>query len=203
MRLSEKTIELNFCAQLTRRAKRLVIWFGLTQLQEAEAGFDSCARLGGRLIIFQFKASNYILRSGQRRFYLEHEQLENLQDRVRSFQRSIFYVFPLIGSTLELTKNANLIDQARLLDVARIPPMQPPTTSKGTLRKNGLHYADVDANKVVLHSDPISIELLPASQYAEQGFSGADGINTIFRNFDDFWDFRQYLLPISIAGIII
>ena len=202
MRLSEKTIELNFCAQMTKKATNQIVWFGLTQVQEAKAGFDSCTRLHGRLIIFQFKASNYVLQSGKRRFYLEHEQLDNLQTRIKSYQRSIFYVFPLIGSTLELTRNANVFDQTRLLDVARIPKMQSPTTKKSTLRKNGLHYADVDPYKVILHSDPIEIGLLPASQYVEQGFSGTDGINTIFRNFDEFWQFRRYLLRASVAGII-
>ena len=44
MRIAEKTIELNFCAQLTARCRGL-LWFGLTQKQEAAAGFDACTRL--------------------------------------------------------------------------------------------------------------------------------------------------------------
>lgn len=59
MRLSEKTLELNICAQATKYvgAQTNLLWFGLTQKQEACAGFDACTRLGGRLLVFQFKAS--------------------------------------------------------------------------------------------------------------------------------------------------
>ena len=81
MRLSEKTIELNFCGQFSRNAKSAVLWFGLTQKQEARAGFDAFTRIGGRLLILQFKASDYGLRNGKRRFYLDHSQLMKLRAR--------------------------------------------------------------------------------------------------------------------------
>ena len=74
MRLSEKTIELTFCSQYGRSCGFDMIWFGLTQKQEARAGFDACTRLGGRLILLQFKASNYVLRNGYRRFIFKHNQ---------------------------------------------------------------------------------------------------------------------------------
>ena len=54
MRISEKTIELNFCAQATFLCGLGLKWFGLTQRQEAKAGFDACGKLGGRLLILQF-----------------------------------------------------------------------------------------------------------------------------------------------------
>ena len=41
MRLSEKTFELNFCSQFAQLWGHYNIkWFGLTQRQEAKAGFD-------------------------------------------------------------------------------------------------------------------------------------------------------------------
>ena len=67
MRVSEKTIELNFCAQFAARYGEPVLWFGLTQKQEARLGFDAWTRMGGRLLVFQFKASNDTLSSGRRR----------------------------------------------------------------------------------------------------------------------------------------
>ena len=39
-RLSEKTLELNFASQLNHRCGGTLLWFGLTQKQEAECGFD-------------------------------------------------------------------------------------------------------------------------------------------------------------------
>jgi hypothetical protein len=203
MRLSEKTIELNFCAQLTRIVEFSVLWFGLTQRQEAEAGFDTCTRLGGRLLLFQFKASNTTLRSGKRRFVLQHDQLMNLIYRVKGFQRSVFYVFPLVGNTLELSRNANVVGQSWLLDVARLPAIDSPTTGKGTPRRTHCHYADVAPGIVTLHSKPMEFQLISAITLLERGFSGADGIMMAFRNFADFWEFRQNLLPNSAGAVII
>lgn len=86
MKLSEKTLELNICAQASRLlgAKKKILWFGLTQKQEAKAGFDACTKLGGRLLIFQFKASNRLLRSNERVFLVPHDQLEALRNQVKS-----------------------------------------------------------------------------------------------------------------------
>jgi len=203
MRLSEKTIELNFCSQFTRIAKPLILWFGLTQRQEAQAGFDACTRVNGRLIIFQFKASNKILLSGRRRFYLQHDQLINLQARINSFQRSVFYVFPLVGSTFEFSKNSNILGLSWFLDVASLPlVIGVPETRRGVPRKSCLHYADVAPGVVTIHSEPVELQLLPASTYVTQEFPGADGINAAFGSFTDFWEFCHYLLPNSAGAVI-
>jgi hypothetical protein len=202
MRLSEKTIELNFCSQFAQASRSLVLWFGLTQRQEAQAGFDVCTRVRGRLLLLQFKASDYILRSGHRRFYLHHDQLTNLQARVKGYQRSVFYVFPMVGSTLELSHNANVLGQSWFLDIAQLPIIAWPTTRTGKSRKSGIHYADIAPPTATIHSEPIDVGLIPASVYASQGFPGADGVNWAFESFDDFWEFRRYLLRSSVAVII-
>ena len=193
MRLSEKTIELNCCAQLTAASNLRLLWFGLTQKQEAAAGFDACTRLRGRLILFQFKASDYVLaRTGFRRFYLDHRQLRALQVRAGHVMRSAFYAFPLVGSTTELSKNANLLQQIGLLDVAALPnPFPAPTRRDGTPRKNQAHYADARPWAVIIHSEPVDIPLMPASEIAPGGFPGSDGVNSIFETFEDFWGFSS------------
>ena len=203
MRLSEKTIELTFCSQYGRLCGFDMIWFGLTQKQEARAGFDVCTRLGGRLILLQFKASNYVLRNGYRRFILQHHQLTALQQRCQHHYRSVFYVFPLIGNTHEIQRNTNLVSQTMLLDVARLPIIPYPTTRAGNPRQSGYHYADVYLNSVTIHSDPIEMELISALNFAKQGFVGADGINWIFENnFEEFWVFTK-LFTRSAVGLII
>jgi len=50
VRLSEKTLELNFCAQFSAKAQKRLLWFGLTQKQEAKWGFDAAVKLGARRI---------------------------------------------------------------------------------------------------------------------------------------------------------
>src|SRR5439155_24483924 len=143
MRLSEKTIELNFCAQVTASAPTPIFWFGLTQKQEAAAGFDAAMKMGGRLLLFQFKASDSVLKSADRRFHLSHHQLAALQKRAARRPRSVFYAFPLIGNTVELSKAPSLLPNVGLLDVATLPAINPPTTRYGTPRRNQVHYADV------------------------------------------------------------
>jgi hypothetical protein len=120
MRLSEKTIELNFCAQVTASAPTPILWFGLTQKQEAAAGFDAASRMGGRLLLFQFKASDNVLKSTDRRFHLSHHQLAALQQRATKRPRSVFYAFPFIGNTVELSKTPSLLAKVGLLDVSTL-----------------------------------------------------------------------------------
>lgn len=201
MRISEKSIELNFCSQFASAVSTRIIWFGLTQKQEARAGFDACTKLRGRLILFQFKASSYVLQTGARRFTAKHDQMNNLIARCGS-TRSVFYVFPLIGTTHELKANSNLVTQSRLLDVTRIPSLGVPLTNKGTPRKNRCHYIDVfPTNRAVIHSDPVEVPLIPTITIAE---SFSERIGMDFRgDFDRFLEFtRLFTRTRSVAGII-
>ncbi|OIQ60534.1 hypothetical protein MTIN_18810 [Moorella thermoacetica] len=192
MRLSEKTIELNFCAQSSAFLNQRLIWFGLTQKQEAKAGFDACTRVNGRLMIFQFKASNMNIRGG-RRFNAPHNQMQNLINRVRHFQRSVFYVFPLIGTTYELEyNNGDILSNTWLLDVATIPPLPLPTTRRGTPRSKGIHYIDVIPPKAIIHSEPVEVNLINAAEFLSQGAPGVDGIQNLFVREDH--DFEEYHL---------
>lgn len=203
MRLSEKTIELNFCSQLNASLGNRLLWFGLTQKQEARAGFDTCTKVRGRLLLFQFKASDYVLtRSGFRRFYLAHDQLKALQSRAGCYMRSVFYAFPLIGSTRELAHDSNLMSQTGLLDMATVPPLKPPTKADGSPRKNKIHYADVRPWKVTVHSEPVELRLESAEGLADRGFAGADGANFMFESFDDFWHFCRIVRG-TLAGAVL
>jgi len=200
MRLSEKTIELNVCAQISRALPGGAFWFGLTQDQEKRAGFDACARIGGRLVIIQFKASDYVLRSGARRFTLQHHQLTALQRQVRSRQRSVFYLFPLLGTTGDLTKGADLLARSCLLDVARVPVLAPPTTRKGSLRKHGIHYADVWPTRGVIHSEPHEVESVPLLEMVRDGFPGSDGLGV--ETYPMFAEFTRAVGPHSYAAAL-
>lgn len=164
MRLSEKSIELNFCHQISVVLGQPSWWFGTTQRQEREAGWDVAGKLAGRWIRFQLKASNEVLSNGRRRFRGHHEQLTELQARALA-PLSVFYVFPTIGSTAELiAASFDLLPNLRLLDVHSVPGIAPPTTRSGTLRKSELHYFDLDAaaGTVRIHSDPVDVGVLRA-----------------------------------------
>jgi hypothetical protein len=127
---------------------------------------------------FQFKASNYQLKTG-RRFYLPHGQLLALKNRVTGIVRSVFYAFLLIGSSVERAADSDL--QTWLLDGASLSTIGPPTTRTGTLRKNELHYVDVTPGLAVIRSEPVRAPLLSVlegvgSAQSRVLFPGADGL---------------------------
>lgn len=195
MKLSEKTLELNICAQTSQfvGATQRLFWFGLTQKQEARAGFDACTKLGGRLLVFQFKASNRVLKSGRRVFLAPHDQLDALRNRAKGSYRSVFYGFPLVGNTLELKSNPDLVSQTWLVDAASLGKVGAPTKADKTPRKNGCHNVYVTAGSAEFHSTPVFAEANSLRQLLELGFPGADGINWSFEErFDPFWEFAQH-----------
>jgi hypothetical protein len=172
MKLSEKTLELNICAQVSShlRGRAKPFWFGLTQKQEAKAGFDACTKLNGRLLIFQFKASNNVLKNGDRKFLAPHYQMSALSRVAGSMARSVFYAFPLVGNTLEI--------------------------KDGTLRLNGCHNIYVRKGSATIHSDPVETSLLSMKEFVSEGFPGSDGFQWVFNgNADFFWEFCSILGP--------
>ncbi len=210
MRLAEKTIELNWCAQLGPFLRRRLVWFGLTQAQEFEAGFDAYTRLGGTLFVLQFKASNYVLRSGLRRFYAQHHQLQALRTLGRKRVNAVFYVFPSIGNTKELSANPDLIIQSQLLNAAAIPlSVGVPTTKSGSPRRSGVHYIDVGPGVATIHSEPTDVGLVSAQQLLEaQDASATDEVvgqrRTAFQD-DRGWlqEVRAQVGRHSMGGILL
>ena len=201
MRLSEKTIELNICAEIARTRKPRTTWFGLTQKQEAEAGFDACAKLGGRLVLLQFKASSHQTKAG-RRFNLPHDQLVALAKRCSGFPRSVLYVFPLIGTTSELQGAHDFLSNTWFLDVSALLSLGAPTRIDGALRKTGVHYCDVTPGLAVIHSEPTTVTLRRwatltkgIQEVESPPFLRPDG-------FDVFWRSVRPLIRHSVAAIL-
>ena len=195
MKLSEKTLELNICAQVHTAVfpRARLIWFGLTQRQEARMGFDTCAKLGGRLLLFQFKASNHRLRSGERKFQLDHDQLLALRGLAGGAMRSVFYAFPLVGNTQELRRSTNLLKETWLLDVSGLPTLPAPTKKDGTIRRNRRHNAYVLPQSVTILSDPVEAPLIQMGQFATNSFPGMDGVTyTGLDSFGRFWDMTTH-----------
>lgn len=167
MRLSEKTLELNFCAQFAAACGVPVLWYGLTQMEEAALGFDVATRLGGTSLLFQVKASRHTIRAGSaRRFRLPHEQLVALRALVHpGRQRRVFYAFPMVGTTVELAQiGGDVFGHTWLLDVGLLSATASPTRRDGAPRRSHLHYADVGPPSVVVHSRPETYPIIPAPQ---------------------------------------
>lgn len=201
MRLAEKTIELTFCAQLAAHWAISVFWFGLTQKQEARAGFDAAVRTGGRLFIFQFKASAKIV-TGGRRFQAPHSQMTNLIQRCRS-PRSVFYVLPDLGTTLDIANDIDLLDRTWLLDADDLRDVAPPVTPWNTPRKNGAHYFDLAAPLVHIHDPLYEKKVFAASALPRlEEESGLTSALLGEIGFDDFWSARARFTG-TVAALVV
>lgn len=167
MRISEKTIEINFCSQFSALIKNDTIWFGLTQQQEAKLGFDTCIRLEKSLYIFQFKASNIVDGKGCRKFTAPHEQMINLRNLIgkHSLIRRVFYVLPNFGNTDTFNSiGGRVAANSLLLDVENIPiDFAPAIKANGNPKSSHtifLHPADASGSRIaVIDSEKPEITL--------------------------------------------
>lgn len=170
LRLSEKTIELNFCAQFVWGGARSHWWIGSTQWEEKRKGWDTRGLVGGRWMLFQIKASDKVLRSGVRQFQAQHHQMKALQKQAsRLPPDSVFYVLPMLGTTQEIAvARFKLLPKLRFLDVTDIPRRirAPNALHKPTLRVSRNHYIDVDPSGLfaIIHSKPVRVNLKGAER---------------------------------------
>jgi hypothetical protein len=103
--ISEKTLELNVCAELLREIRRAfpkAIWLGLTQSQERKVGLDELIRNAGRgrHFMLQFKSPvPTSLEDAHYRFSINTEQHLTLMAGVASwFPDAVWYVLPLFST---------------------------------------------------------------------------------------------------------
>lgn len=174
------------------------IWFGLTQKQEAEAGFDAATRLhGSRLLLLQFKAGRK-LKDGSVRFTAPHGQLSALQSRLK-MHRLIYYVLPGVTETGDLTRPPWVLAQTWFLDVAAIPTLSAPT------RKSQCHHVTLNPKNgaVLITSDPVRTEAVGWEYIARNANPLALGAT--FENFEKFWAYAQVLrrggAAVSLPGV--
>ena len=151
VRLSEKTFELNFCNQFERVIGKKILWFGLTQKQESQLGFDAATKINVHPYFFQFKASNYY-KKNRRKFYTTHKQLNDLQKLSRAGLQ-VYYILPNIGETKEMINNPDLFNYTWFLDVGRIKKMKKPAN------KRELHYIYLSPPQAEIHSEICKVDV--------------------------------------------
>ena len=204
MRISEKTHELTLCSQLSflisgwatmhgqgfvNHSQGQPIWFGLTQKEEAKAGFDAATRLrNGRLFILQFKAG-WTLQSGIIRFEAKHKQFEKLHVLSDMFPGQVFYVFPGLTDSRQLCgPGHSLLAETWFLDIDIMPLLGAPT------RKSEAHnvYLDSVSGEVVFRSNPVHVQ---ATKALESAPIFQPGISTSISDcgFEEFWGKVKFL----------
>jgi hypothetical protein len=138
-KLSEKTLELNFCSQFAALVQCEALWLGLTQLQESKFGFDASTTLKERVFVFQFKAPKNGLKPSE--FKLDDRQLRVLM-KATKHKRSVFYALSMIGVSDELRHKQRVPEHTWLLDIIDIPPNLPvPDGNRPS------HHAVIDTSK--------------------------------------------------------
>lgn len=206
-KLSEKTLELNFASQLNHRCGGKLLWFGLTQQQEAKAGYDIATRIGKSLFVVQMKASNHLLKSKERQFKVPHEQLESMLKLTLGGlplpSRSVFYAFPVLGKTKDLADYPDVLGNTWLCDVAGLKTVTAPTTKTGRIRKDGCHYVNVlpgeppisksaTSGMAVFHSEPVTVVTQRGDAFASNLIESRLGSGLLevmnSNNFRDFWN---------------
>ncbi|HEV7224459.1 MAG TPA: hypothetical protein VGN42_17255 [Pirellulales bacterium] len=125
-KIAEKTVELTACSQFACLFGVKMVWFGLTQKQERQYGFDAATNLGGRAFILQFKVSATVpqtgAHAGQRRFAWQHQQMTQLVKNFGGTPNACFYFLPGVGLFRELVAvNGDLLGNSYLVDVAHLP----------------------------------------------------------------------------------
>jgi len=165
MRLSEKTLELNFCKGLPSVLGLDVFWLGLTQDEEKTFGFDHCTNAGGMLLIIQMKRFQKTMKkSGARRFDAPHHQMQALK-KIDLFLQSygvprlVAYAIPDASDSSHLCHINCPSTCVNYLDLVNFPTVIPPTG-----RASDLHYVDVFGSKAVVHSKEFPVAVTQATE---------------------------------------
>lgn len=127
--VSEKSLELNICAELIRcirsqRGCEKAVWLGMTQQQERKSGLDEMvSNARGFSLMLQFKAPEADSKPERLyKFKINMDQHTALMRLARFFPKSVHYVLPLYSKWDKVTRLAPmmLID-TWLMPVACIP----------------------------------------------------------------------------------
>jgi hypothetical protein len=197
-RLSEKSLEINFVREAGAYLRR-GFWFGLTQKQEAQLGYDVAVATAGTVYLFQMKASATLRRRG-RQFTFDHAQMQRLRDLV-AVDRRVFYVLPDLGTIAELeAARWEMLPRTHFLDVTDLPPSIPAATKRdGNLRKAQIHYGTMSGGPwptLSIHSEEFNVELRASAVVLSEDIPirarslnvrGGDPI------LETFWDLRAHM----------
>ena len=176
--VSEKTLELNVCAELLQLIRTWpgcegALWFGLTQKQERRTGLDQLIEnVGpGFALMLQFKSPwPTSIVDHLYKFSINEQQHEPLDELAAEYPESVFYVFPLYSTWNKAQTDApDLCQDTWLLPVASVPLDDLRDISRPLTGVHRVELERVDTNVVAtVHSPRVIGETINAGEY----FSG-------------------------------
>lgn len=170
LQVSEKTLELNVCAELLYFIRSLpgcqrAFWIGMKQDQEVRNGIDelmSNMPMGMHLAL-QFKAP-WGTRPDQTpyRFTINDRQNRNLLRLSSNKPDSVFYILPHYNTFTKMRSHSPVLLQDSYL--LRVEDLRSLSSSQN---QQGTHKIEADPPLAYVHSDPLQVKLANISETLE------------------------------------
>ena len=209
--VSEKSLELNVCAELLQTIRSWpgchgALWLGLTQAQERRKGLDELIHnvgLGFSLML-QFKApwpSSIV--DDLYKFSINERQHEALEQLALQHPEAVYYVFPLYSNWSKAGRHApDLAQDTWLVPVSSIPLMFLTTQSSPASGRHRVELERVNSRiTVTVHSPEVIGEAVNAKEYFEERSGGSSGDirqsgvpSESLREWVELWDEKSFIL---------
>jgi len=167
LQVSEKTLELNVCAELLYLIRSLqgcqqTFWFGMKQDQEFRNGIDELMlnMPEGRHLALQFKAP-WGTRPNQSpyRFTINDRQNRNLLRLSYNKPDSVFYILPHYNTFTKICSHSPvLLQDTYLLKVEDLRSLHTDQNQQGT------HKIETEPPLAYIYSDPFEVKLANLSE---------------------------------------
>ena len=172
-RVSEKTLELNICAEILQRIRGMpgckqAFWIGMKQQQEAKLGIDELISSvpAGLHLALQFKAPSP--KSPDQipyRFTINDRQNGNLLRLASSRPDAVYYIFPHYNTFTKMRLHSpTLLRDTWVLKVDNLRGMPKSTNSMGT------HVVKTDPPNALVLSEPTELEIANITNVIEDLF---------------------------------
>ncbi len=188
--VSEKSLELNVCAEILRVIRcwpgcQGALWIGLTQQQEREHGIDVLIdNAGGYALMLQFKSpwvSSQV--DDLYKFGVNEQQHEALEGLASNHPNAVLYVFPFYSTWAKARGHApDLCQDTWVLPVSSIST----TELRSEPRSKGQHRVELERVQnqvnVTFHSPEVTGSARNAKEFfedtdrAESFISAPDGV---------------------------
>lgn len=173
--VSEKSLELNVCAELLQRIRAVpgcegALWLGLTQRQERRTGLDEFIHnVGpGVALMLQFKAPwRTSVADDLYKFSINERQHEALEDLASHYPQAVHYVFPFFSKWSKARQYApDLVQDTWFVPASSLPLAE---LLAASTPKTGRHRVELERTGsgivVTAHSPRVVGEAINAGEF--------------------------------------
>ena len=180
--VSEKSLELNVCAELLQYIRswpgcQKALWLGLTQRQERRTGLDELIRnVGpGFSLMLQFKSPWPTSRIDcLYKFSVNERQHEALEQLATRYPQAVYYVFPLYSNWAKADQNApDLAQDTWLVPVSSLPLSLLTSLSSPSTGRHRVELERINSRiTVTAYSPEVIGEVINAREFFAESSAG-------------------------------